>query len=368
MTERKSRSKAARQKPTWRSTRRDFLGGATAVGVGIAAGLPVVLTPGKARASEVIRYADDGGRTGQGRDKLYIKPFMKATGIEVKTYIGQKNLAKMKAMVKANNLEFDMVNDGGSNLVSASKAGLLEKLDKSKLDLTHKLFPEWDWEDTLAWEYFSGGLGYNEETISDPPTTWADFWDIDKYPGRRGMRTRPQYTLEEALMADGVAPKDVYPMDLERAFKSMDRIKPHIKIWIEQTAKTIEHLQTQELDYTSTFSGRIFIARSEGLPLNFVFDMPNSSPQNVGIMKGAQNYDSCLKLVQWFFNGEPGVEWFTAFIGYGPTDSETMAMLSDEVKSKLPDPANPKANWVDVGWWGDNLEDVVKQYKTWLLT
>ena len=368
MSERKPPSTATRAQPTWRTTRREFLAGTTTLGVGVAAGLPLVLTPGKAKAAAVIRYADDGGRTGQGRDKLYIKPFMKTTGIEVKTYIGQKNLAKMKAMIKANNLEFDMVNDGGANQVAASKAGLLEKLDKSKLDLSRKLFPEWDWEDTLAWEYFSGGLGYNEEAIQDPPRSWADFWDVEKYPGRRGMRTRPQYTLEEALMADGVAPKEVYPMDLDRAFKSMDRIKPHVKIWIEQTAKTIEHLQTKELDYTSTFSGRIFIARSEGLPLNFVFDMPNSSPQNISIMKGAQNYDSCLKLVQWFFNGEPGVEWFSSFIGYGPTDEATMDQLAADVKAKLPDPHNPKANWVDVGWWGENLGDVTKRYKTWLLT
>ena len=61
------------------TTRRHFLTTTAKAGVGVAAAWPFVLTPGKAKATTAIRYADDGGRTGQGRDKMYIKPFMKKT-------------------------------------------------------------------------------------------------------------------------------------------------------------------------------------------------------------------------------------------------------------------------------------------------
>ena len=205
---------------------------------------------------------------------------MKKTGIEVKTYIGSKTLAKIKAMVKTGNLEFDMANDAGTTALAASKEGLLEKLDKSKLDLSRHAIPSWIWDDTVAWEYYSGGIGYNTDTTKDEeaPPSWADYWDVNKYPGRRGFRTRPNETMEQALMADGIAPKDLYPLDIDRAFKSLDRIKPHVKIWISQTAKTIEHLQTKELDYTFTYSGRVMVAKSEGFPLGFNFDIPISSP------------------------------------------------------------------------------------------
>ena len=370
MTERKRLTSRLRTRLRKSTTRRHFLASTAKAGVGVAAAWPFVLTPGKAKAAAVIRYADDGGRTGIGRGEFYIKPFMKKTGIEVKTYIGSNTLAKIKAMVKTGNLEFDMANDAGTTALAASKEGLLEKLDKSKLDLSRHAIPSWIWDDTVAWEYYSGGIGYNTDTTKDEeaPPSWADYWDVNKYPGRRGFRTRPNETMEQALMADGIAPKDLYPLDIDRAFKSLDRIKPHVKIWISQTAKTIEHLQTKELDYTFTYSGRVMVAKSEGFPLGFNFDIPISSPQNVWILKGAQNYDSVIKLCDWFLNWEPGVKWFTKFIGYGPTDSVTMDKLSAEVKAKLPSLDNEKACWTDVSWWGDNLADMTKRYKKWQIT
>lgn len=355
-------------KPTWKTSRRGFMQGAATMAIGATIAGPTIITPGKAQASTIIRFADDGGRTGEGRAEHFVKPFMKATGIEVRTFVGQKDLAKMKAMVRTGNLEFDIITDGGSFLSPAGKDGLLEDLDTSKLDLSTHLFPQWVWQHHIAWQYFSGGLGFNSDSIKEAPKSWAEYWDIKKFPGRRGFRTRPQYTLEEALMADGVEPKDLYPLDVDRAFRSLDRIKNDVRIWISETAKTIEHLQTNELDYASTFSGRVIQARAEGLPIDFAFEMTNSEPLTVGLMKGAKNQDACLKLVQWFINGESADGWFNAFGGYGPADSTVMDKLSADVRANLPDPTNPKANWVDVDWWGENLEGVSKRYKEWLLT
>ncbi|MEO1537928.1 MAG: ABC transporter substrate-binding protein [Pseudomonadota bacterium] len=354
--------------PTWRVSRRSFMKGATTTAIAATIAGPVMVTPGKAQASTVIRFADDGGRTGEGRAEHFVKPFMEATGIEVRTFVGQKDLAKMKAMVRTGNLEFDVITDGGSFLSPAGKDGLLEELDTSKLDLSTHLFPQWVWEHHIAWQYFSGGLGYNSDSITDAPTSWAEYWDIERFPGRRGFRTRPQYTLEEALQADGVDPKDLYPLDVDRAFASLDRIKNDVRIWISETAKTIEHLQTNELDYASTFSGRVLQAQGEGLPIGFAFEMTNSEPLTAALMKGAENQDACLQLVQWFLTGESADGWFNAFGGYGPADSKIMDKLPESVTVNLPDPLNPKANWVDVDWWGENLEEVSKRYKEWLLT
>ena len=201
-------------------------------GAGVAAGLPLILTPGKAKASVVIRYADDGGRTGQGRERLYIKPFMEKTGIEVRTRTGDHKLAKLKAMIKTGNLEVDVSQLNAPQSIAGMKEGLSAELDTSRLDLSNHAFPQWVWSAAVAWEYYSGGLGYNTETIEEDgvPQSWADFWDVEKFPGRRGIRPRPQETLEKALMADGVTPKDLYPLDVDRAFEAMDRIKEHIDI------------------------------------------------------------------------------------------------------------------------------------------
>lgn len=366
-TRTRSTTKPHKKKST---TRRHFLTSTAMAGAGVAAGLPLILTPGKAKASVVIRYADDGGRTGQGRDRLYIKPFMEKTGIEVRTRTGDHKLAKLKAMIKTGNVEVDVSQLNAPQSIAGTKEGLFAELDTSKLDLSNHAFPQWVWSAAVAWEYYSGGIGYNTETIKEDgvPQSWADFWDVEKFPGRRGIRPRPQETLEKALMADGVAPKDLYPLDVDRAFKAMDRIKEHIDIWVPSAAKSVEHLQTKELAFTYTYSGRIMIARSEGFPLAFNFDFPISVPQNMVIMKGGKNYDACLQLIGWFLNPEPGVPWFTQFIGYGPTDTVTADMLSDDVKAKLPRYDNPNACWIGVEWWSDNLVDLEKRFANWLLT
>jgi len=57
----------------------------------------------------------------------------------------------------------------------------------------------------------------------------------------RGLRRSAKYTLEIALLADGVAPADVYPMlatdaGLERAFRKLDQIKSDT-IWWEAAAQ-----------------------------------------------------------------------------------------------------------------------------------
>jgi putative spermidine/putrescine transport system substrate-binding protein len=370
MTEQKRPTSKLRSHLRKNTTRRHFLTTTAKAGVGVAAAWPFVLTPGKAKAATVIRYADDGGRTGQGRDKLYIKPFMKKTGIEVRTRIGDHKLAKLKAMLKTGNLEVDVSQLNAPQSMAGMKEGLFEKLDRSKLDLSNHVFPQWQWRDTVAWEYYSGGLGYNTETFKadQVPQSWADFWNVKKFPGRRGIRPRPQETLEKALMADGVAAKDLYPLDMDRAFKSMDRIKEHINIWIPSAAKSVEHLQSKELDYTYTYSGRIMTARGEGVPLAFNFDIPLSVPQNMVILKGAKNYDACLQLIGWFLDPEPGATWFTQYIGYGPTDKRTADKLSAEVKSKLPSYDNQKAAWINPEWWGENMADATKRFAKWQLS
>ena len=105
---------------------------------------------------------------------------MKKTGIEVRTRIGDHKLAKLKAMFKTGNLEVDVSQLNAPQSMAGMKEGLFEALDKSKLDLSNHVFPQWQWKDTVAWEYYSGGLGYNTETFKPDqvPQSWADFWNV----------------------------------------------------------------------------------------------------------------------------------------------------------------------------------------------
>jgi hypothetical protein len=125
----------------------------------------------------------------------------------------------------------------------------------------------------------------------NPPKSWADFWDVDKFPGARAARKHPYDTLEFALMADGVAPEDVYPLDVDRAFKSMDRIKPHIDIWWTGGAQTSQLLKTGEVDLTFTWNGRSQVAIDDGAPVEMVWNGAMWAYEGWCILNGGPNVD-----------------------------------------------------------------------------
>jgi len=349
-------------------SRRRFMKGVAGAALVGSVGLA---KPARAQSAKVIRLADDAGANFEIRKKFFLDPFTEATGIEIQHYPGQRSLAKMKAMAETGNLEFDMSIDEGSRAFAAAKEGFLETLDLDQLDMNRLIFPEWTSPETIAWQYYSGGIGYNVETqIGRVPNSWPAFWDAANFPGRRGLLARPSDTLEAALLADGVKPADLYPMDLDRAYRSLDRIKPDVKVWIDEMPKGIEFLQSREIQYSYNTTARIENAKRAGLPLEFIAEIPISAPSNLQIMKGTPNYDNCMQLVQWILNNDDGggVGYFTHMVGFGPTDSGVYSMLADEAKAKLPSRDNEQAAWMNAQWWGENLAAVSERHKLWLLS
>jgi putative spermidine/putrescine transport system substrate-binding protein len=366
MTKRLRSSDAAQQ-----ASRRDVLRGSGAVALGVVLG-PLVLTPGKAKASTLIRFADDGGgANAEARKAVYLDPFSKKTGIEVKVYVGQRNLAKVKAMMQTGNLEYDMSADQAVVAAAADNEGYLEKLDKSKLDLTRHMFPQWVYDTRIAYQFYCQGLAYNKENLAGKPvaSNWKEYWDVENFPGRRAFLVRAPETMEAALMADGVAPKDMYPLDIDRAFKSLDKMKPHIQVWYEDIAKSIELLQTKETDYAHTSSPRTIAAQKAGVPLDFIWTSVIAGDAELFILKGAENYDACMQLVGFFLtDSDAGVDFLKRLPGNGPVDSEVLAKLPADLKAKLPDPKDPNRVWLDSSYWAANTAPVVERLRLWLLS
>ncbi len=78
-------------------------------------------------------------------------------------------------------------------------------------------------------------LAWDRSRIDSTPS-WSDFWDVARHPGKRGLLRSPRGTMEIALMADGVAPGDVYrtldsAAGLDRAFRKLDQLKPYVVWW-----------------------------------------------------------------------------------------------------------------------------------------
>ena len=224
-----------------------------------AAGL--LLLQGAARADEMV-FTSWGGTTQDAQKKAWVEPFEKTDGVKVKLD-GPTDYGKLKAMVDSGNVDWDVVDVEGDFAVAAAKLGLLDSIDfnvvkKSDLD------PRFTSNDYVGSFYYSFVLGYNKDALGGKaPKTWADLFDTKKFPGKRTFyKWSAPGVLEIALLADGVAPDKLYPLDLDRAFKKLDTIKSDI-VWWSGGAQSQQLLASGEAPLGAFWNGRVFAVQKD---------------------------------------------------------------------------------------------------------
>lgn len=342
--------------------RRDLLAGA-----GAALSAPFLLGATRARSAEQVVFVAYGGAAQDWYDKLQIAEYTKDTGNTVLSVAGP-DIAKLKAQVVTNNVEWDVVALSGPAAVSAEREGLLEKIDYDVVGWPESAFRRQE----CSFPYLSywGGVAFDPKRIdpSKAPRNWTQFWNTKAFPGRRGLRDRPDEMLEVALMADGVAPRDLYPLDVDRAFKSLDRIKPYITKWVNQTPQTVSLVLTNELDFSFTYPARVNAAREAGGSIEFFTDQPVIATTYLAIPKGSKKRDAAMKLLSYFVRPDLQAAFSNAMIGNGPTVLAAVPLLSGAARAMQADFRSPQSAFVDVVWWADNYSEISKRFKEWLLT
>ena len=202
-----------------------LLGGAAAS----AASMPVLAQEPPKPASIVVNHS--GGSMGSAMRKAFFNGFEKKYGIKV-VETSPADFGKLRAMVESGNVEWDVTEIGGQDAIRATKMNLVEKIDDKIVDRSK--YPEKVRTPyVFASSVYTTIIGYRNDVFKGgtQPKSWADWWDVKKFPGARSMRNNPTDNLEFALLADGVAMDKIYPIDFDRAFKKLDQIKPHVSVW-----------------------------------------------------------------------------------------------------------------------------------------
>ncbi len=349
-------------------SRRGFLAGTAAAGTAVAG--PLILTPGLAKAAPKLVFALWGGNYQEAMEAAFLKPFTKETGIEI-VVAGAPDMAKVRAQIKSKTIEWDLIIPTSGWLTAGEKEGVWEPIDYKQVDVSDTM-PGSKRNHSVAYITVAGGIAYHQDrngAEGKHPATFADFWNPAKFPGRRGLRTRPSETLEMALLGDGVPPDKVYPMDVERAFKALDKLKPHINQWISATPKTIELILQNETDFTYSYNGRIFAFRKQGLPVNFSYKQNLLFMDWVTIIKGAPNKDAAMRLVAYIMKPEAQTA-FGNIIAYSPTKLKAIEKCDADVKKFFPDMNNPNHLNVTLhmDWWTEREEELQKRFKEWQIT
>jgi putative spermidine/putrescine transport system substrate-binding protein len=331
----------------------------------------LALAAGQATA-ETLNIVNNGGSVGKAQRVAIFDPFTAETGITIVDDNFNQELAKIRSQVETGSLIWDVVSVTAINEATGCEEGLLEKIDWSQY-LDPKQFEGVGGfgECGVPMNFVSGGLGYDSDKITDAPMTWADFWNVEKWPGKRGLLYRAEQTFEVALMADGVAPKDVMtvlaaPGGVDRALNKLAELKPHIHWW-KGGAESMQLLVSGEVAMTYAWNGRIAAAnRNNNRNLRVAFQAGHvSGSQYFAVMKGSKKKELGIKLIQFALSPKPQAE-FARQISYAPANEGAYALLTDAEKATLPgghmDQASLQSGELYLDFWLNNGDEVLQRF------
>jgi putative spermidine/putrescine transport system substrate-binding protein len=347
------------------SSRRQFLKTTAAIGAASLA-FPNVVTRARAASKNELVFVGFGGSYQDGQTKALFEPFEKETGIKVIQTTGV-DIAKLRAQVQSKNVEWDLISIPDRLRYAAVKDGLLTPLN-------YKVINAKDVMPSLVTEFAVGCvtipmlLTYSTKAYpaDRAPKTWMDFWDPKKFPGPRGLYNAPTYILEFALIADGVPKDKLYPLDVPRALKSLDKVKADVKVWWTQFPQPGVLLKSGEITMTPWTRSISFIL--EGEPLAISYDGAALTYEAWVVPKGAPHAENTMKFIDWALQPKPQAE-LTKYIAFGPTNSKATPFVDPKLRPLLSsDPENVKKGFLLSGdWWGPNLDKVNEQWNEWRL-
>lgn len=336
---------------------------------GSALGALALPTSAFAQAKQIV-VSDPGGPYTTAYRKAFYDPFEKSTGIRVVSVARESQpLAQFIAMVQTKNYIWDVTTLTLSGEIPLLQArGLLEPIGMKGSDFPG-LMPEAVTENWLGVDVYATTLAYRTDKFgANGPKTWADFWDVKKFPGRRSLRRNPIDTLEQALMADGVPADKLYPLDLDRAFRSLDKIKPHINVWWTSGAQSMQLIQSGEVDMISCWNGRSQAALDGGAPVTIVWNQGLYSIEGWGIPKGTPRAEMAKTFVRFCADAKLQAG-FTDDLAYGPTNLKAYDFIAPKRAAVLPTAAqNIKGMTLpNPEWWHQNREKVAERFGSWLI-
>lgn len=309
-----------------------------------------------------IRMLESGGPSGDSIEEAYIMPFTQKSGIKV-TRESPTSLGKLQAMVQSKNITSTLVELGATNVVQARALGLLEPLDWTAINPA-PMYLEAKLPDAFGYQYFSTIMAWPKG--AKRPMSWADFWNVKDFPGKRALPDYPSYTLPLALLADGVKPENLYPMDVERAFASLRKIKDHVAVWWKAGAQAPQLLEDKEVAYAAAWSGRIVgngkleYSYNQGLLMPSYFVVPKGADPKAKAaamallreMSQAQNQAVAARIIP-YTGASPGLE---KFIPSERLDDYPTSSKNKKVQA-LADPV----------WTADNTKLIEKKWQEFKL-
>lgn len=321
-----------------------------------------VCTNPTAKPGTTLTFASYGGVYQKAQRQAWLEPYSKLTGVKFTESEDSAN-STIKAQVESGQVTWDVVDVGNDFGLEANK-DVLEPLDLSLIP-KDEILPGFVGPYRVADITYGVVLAYRtDKTNGQVPQGWADFFDLKKFPGKRGMYDYSAGGIfEVALMADGVAPKDLYPLDIPRAIKKLDTIKDQLVFW-PGGAKSQELIGSGEVTMSLMWNGRAWSAKNlDNKPVAIQWNQQLLTSDYFVIPKGTPNKDEAMKFIAWATcaqnNAGP-----SQYIPYGPTNKNAKPQ-ADKVPDLAVTNVNDTTAYFNDQWLVDNAKMLDDAYNAW---
>jgi putative spermidine/putrescine transport system substrate-binding protein len=354
---------------SWKGVRRGAAAGAVlalAVALGACGGNDADSASSGGGDQRTVVVADGGGAYHDSLVKSTYEPFEKATGIKVVSTSYDYTAGAIKAQV-AGAKQWDVVSV--PRLDEQQQAELFAPIDYEAVDQPG--MPDWaKGKYGLAYVGTGYGVVYRTDKFEgNEPKGWGDVWDVDGLPGPRLLYNNPFGTLEAALLADGVAWKDMYPLDVDRGLAKLSELDKKAKIvWFSTGAEQIQFLSGGNGVIGLGWYGRIVDAQKQSVPVAFSNHESFANATAWSILKTAPHSKEANEFVKFVTSPETNAQDAIEFPGNMPLNSESYALLPKELSDSLP--SSPKYSdqflgYASADWWAENYADVLERWQAW---
>ena len=350
---------------TGHKSRSRILAASLAAGITMAAG---------AVSAEPITVVSWGGSYGDAQDAALFNDASKNSGIDINRESGA-SMSKVCLQVESDSVSWDLVVSGSGGAASAAAKGCLEKIDYSVVDVS-RFYPNLYTDYCVGSDVFATVMSWNTDKYGEPgspgaPSSWADFWDVEKFPGTRAYRANNvDGALEPALMADGVPADKVYEVlstraGIERAINKIRELKPHIAVFWASGAQQAQLMKDTEVDMTTGWNGRFDNAKKDGAKVGYTFNQALLDYDCFAMPKGAPNKDVAMQFLAEISKAEYQAN-LPFHITYGPTNQDAYEVTTapKELLEALPShPKNvPLMLPISLDWYASHRTEALELY------
>lgn len=328
--------------------------------------------PEALKGSGEVRITSSGGAYAEAEKRAYWDPFTEMTGIAVVPIEGFST-AQVKTQVDSGAVEWDLVSFDYSNVLNLLKQGdYFEPVNYDLFDTEH-IGEEHRHEFSLGHVAIGTVMNYRTDAFGGAvPEGWADFWNLDAFPGPRNWMSGAMGIspfLEGALLADGVSKDELYPLDIDRAFASLTKIRDDIVKFWESGAQSAQLMADNETVMGVAWNGRIATLEDQGVPVAIQWNGAMLGIDNWAVLKGAPNAENAQKFMAFATMAAPQAR-LSMLIPYGFVNAAAAELIPAERLSRLPT-APEYADKVFISnaeWWSENLQAATEAWNTWAIS